>query len=1021
MTTLWARRILAQSASNRAIAAAAAALAVGLAPPPAAAQDAATTGPKTTAQQVTTPGEATSVAPTADAANAGAAPAPAAAAQDDARAEIVVTGSLIQRPNNTAVSPIVSVSTAAIKEAGTATLQDALNQFPSFTTGGNAGTGGQGTGGRASINLHGLGTNRNLVLLDGRRLPASDINGNVDVNILPDAIIDGIDVITGGASAVYGSDAMSGVVNFKTVRKLDGVRVDLLNTISERGDAYRFNGSLAFGTTFAEDRGHVIAAFSYARQDPVNGSQRSFFSDKTPSSFIGFGTFVPSATNAPTAASEQAVFAKYGVTSTRNPLLNLGFNNDGTLFVQTGAVNYRGPTNGQGYSVVAGNVRMPVGQQIDFYNALDRKTAFLKADYEILPSITAYGQFMYVDLKVHTASGGSLTQFGTLTTIPVSNPFIPADLRAVLASRPDASAPFTWNGRYVGVPYKNFDEQYDVQQYLGGLRGDIAPGWTFDTFASYDQSVHNQTIGSAVVKSRVQTLLNAADGGNSLCAGGFNPFGDANARGLSQACVNYITKSAYSREKVSQTQVQGQINGKLFDLGAGPAQIAVVGGYRRNSYSFVPDSDLAAQNLESIIASSAASGRISVKEAAAQIDVPLLADRPFFQELGIGGAVRYSHYSSSGSVTSFEGDARWRPVTPLLFRGSYQRAVRAPNIGELFAPSSGTQLVIGTPPGSLGDPCDVRSTARTGTNAGRVAALCVAQGVPAAALGSYTFPTTATGQTISGNTGLTPEKANTFNFGFVLNSPIKSGVLRDFSLSVDYYNIQIKNVISSVPGLTVLSKCFNLDGSNPNYDVANTYCRLIQRDATGQIVTVSTPYLNLGGLKTDGVEFQAHLGIPAPFVSASGKLYVDAAVGWTRNYKVQLLPGAAFLDYTGISNGGAGTGSVPPRATPRWKSLTTLGYRSDRFGAGLRWRYQGPLADVSTVLTPANAQVGVPAYSLFDLFGSIKIANRFELRGGVNNLLDKGLPFVASSQNGTDVALYDPIGRSFYVGVKFGF
>lgn len=1001
MKILNARRMLAQSTSCRALAVGVAALAIVAAP--AMAQDATTNGPIASTDQATRPGDAPAVA------------------TDTAGPDIVVTGSLIQRPNNTSVSPIVSVTNAAIKDAGVTTLQDALNQLPSFTTGGNAGTGGQGTGGRASINLHGLGTNRNLVLLDGRRLPSSDINGNVDINILPEAIIDGIDAITGGASAVYGSDAMSGVVNFKTVRKLEGLRVDLMNTISERGDAFRFNGSLAFGSTFADDRGSVVAAFSYAKQDPINGSTRPFFNDKTPSSFIGSGTFVPSATNAPNAAVTQAVFAGYGVTSTVNPLLNLGFNNDRSLFVQTGAVNYKGPTNSSGYQIVGGNVRMPVGQQIDFYNGLDRKTAFLKADYELAPGLTAYGQFMYVDLAVRTASGGSLTQFGSALTVPVTNPFIPTDLRTVLASRPNAAAPFTLNGRYVGVPYKNFEEQYTVQQYLAGLRGGIAPGWTFDVYASYDESVHNQTIHSAVVKSRVQTLLNASDGGASLCTGGYNPFGDSNARNLSAACATYITKDAFSREKVSQTQVQAQINGKLFDLGAGPAQIAVVADYRRNSYSYVPDSDLAAQNLESIIASSGASGAISLKEVAAQLDIPLLADEPFFQELGIGGAVRLSDYSTSGTVTSFEGDARWRPIESVLFRGSYQRAVRAPNIGELFAPASGAQLVIGTPPGSLGDPCDVRSTARTGANGAQVSTLCVAQGVPAAAIGSYTFPTTATGQTITGNRALTPEKADTFNFGVVLNSPVRSGLFRDFSVSIDYYNINIKNVISSVPGLTVLSKCFNLDGSNPTYSNANSYCQLIQRDATGQVVTVSTPYLNLGGLKTDGVEFQAHLGLPLAIAGGAGKVYVDTAVGWTRNYKVQLLPNTAFLDYTGVSNGGAAPGAVPPRATPRWKSLTTLGYRSDAFGIGLRWRYQGPLADVSSVLTPANAQIGVPAYSLYDLFLSTKIAKHFELRGGVNNLLDKGLPFVASSQNGTDVALYDPIGRSFYLGVRIGF
>ncbi len=944
--------------------------------------------------------------------------------------EIVVTGSLIRRPNNTAVSPIVTVGAESIKEAGTVNLNDALNQVPSFTTSGNAATGGQGSGGRATISLHGLGPNRNLILLDGKRLPISDVNGNVDTNIIPESIIGGVDVITGGASAVYGSDAMSGVVNFKTVRAFEGVKLDAQYNISERGDAGKFNASLAFGTKFAEDRGSLVAAFSYTKQDPMQGSARSFFNDKVPSSFIGTGTFVPSATNLPNATVIQNVFSTYGITGTRNPTLNLGFNNDGSLFVQTGAVNYKGANGSNGYAIIGGNVRMPVGQQLQVLNALDRKTAFIKGDYELTPGITAYGQFLYVDLTVNTESGGSLTQFPTITSIPVTNPFIPADLKTILASRAtNPLANFNWNGRYVGVPDKNWDENYVVQQYLLGFKGDISDAWSFDLFASYDQSKHTQVMHQAVLKSQVQKLLNAADGGKSLCAGGFNPFGDVNARALSPECVAYITKDATSIEKLGQTQVQGQVNGELFDLGAGPAQLALLASYRKNTYSFAPDSDLLATsgfapggNIEGVVNTlPLAKTGISVKEIAAQIDIPLIADKAFIKEFAVGAAGRISDYSTTGSVKSFEFDARWRPIDALLFRGSWQRAVRAPNIGELFSPAQGTQLVIGTPPSALGDPCDVRSTARTGSGGTQVAALCVAQGVPNAAIASYQFPTTATGQTLSGNGTLTPERANTFNLGMVFSSPASGGLFGDFNVSVDYYNIKIRNVISPIPGLSVLNKCYNLDGSNPSYSATNEYCQLIKRDATGQITTVATPYLNLGAVETDGVEVQMHWGVPARFLGESSKLYVDSAIGWLNNYKVQLLPGANFLDYTGISNGGGQPNSVPPRATPKWKALTTFGLRSDKVGLGLRWRYQGALKDTSFVLTPNNVQVGVKAYNLFDLFGSLKVTDKLEFRAGINNLFDKSLPFVASSQISTDPALYDLIGRSFYMGVKVGF
>ncbi|HEY5410349.1 MAG TPA: TonB-dependent receptor [Caulobacteraceae bacterium] len=935
--------------------------------------------------------------------------------------EVIVTGSLVPRPNNTSVSPIVTVGQQAIEQTGQANLEDVLDQLPSFTTGGNAATGGQGQGGRAEVNLHGLGTNRNLVLLDGRRLPLSDVNGNVDINILPTSIISSVDVITGGASAVYGSDAMSGVVNFKTIRSFEGVRAEVQDSISEQGDANRFDGSIALGIKSGDDRGHLIAAFSYSAQDPVTGASRPFFHSVTPSSYLGTGTFVPSALNAPSAAVEQTLFTGYGVAGARNPLLNLGFNNDGSLYVQTGAVNYRGPTDGNGYEVIAGNVRMPVGQQGDILNGLKRKGVFVKGDYDLAPGLTAYGQFMYVDLDVHTNSGGSLTQFGTLTTVPVTNPFVPADLSTVLASRPSPNAPFTWNGRYVGVPWKNWDENYIVQQYLLGLKGDIAPGWSFDLFGSYDTSDHTQVMHDAVVKARVQTLLNAADGGNSICAGGFNPFGDANARSLSQACINYITKNAVSTEKLGQIQAQGQINGKLFDLGAGPVQLGVVGDYRRNDYNYVPDSDLEAQNLEAVVASQPSAGVIDVKELAGQLDIPLLKDKPFAEEFGVGVAARVSDYSTSGTVVSYEADARWRPIHSLLFRGSFQRAVRAPNIGELFSPAQGTQLVIGTPPSGLGDPCDVRSTARTGANGAQVAALCQAQGIPAAAISSYIFPTTATGQTIAGNTGLTPERANTYNLGLVWNAPTPSMWFSELSLSLDYYNINITNVISSVPGLTVLSKCYDLDGSNPSYDVNNAYCKLIQRDINGQLVTVATPYLNLGGLKTDGLEFQLNWSKAVPILSQNGRIFLTSDIGWLHSYEVQLLPGSAFVNYTGVSNGGGGPSTVPPVATPRWKAVTSFGYRTSQWSLGMRWRYQSPMADISSVLTPSAAQVGVSAYNLWDLYGTFAIAPHADFRAGVNNLFDRGLPVVSSSQNSTLVQLYDAVGRSFYVGMSYRF
>lgn len=940
------------------------------------------------------------------------------AAKEEPIEEIVVTGSLIQRPNNVAVSPITTVSTESIKESGQVELEAALNQLPSFTAAGTSSTGGQGAGGRASLNLRGLGANRNLVLLNGKRLPLSDINGTVDINILPEAIIGSVDVITGGASAVYGSDAMSGVVNFKTIQPFDGVRADVQFGQDERGDVFKKSASVTMGSSFGEDRGHFLFTASYTDRPGLDGSKRSFFSQVTPSSFIGTGTYVPNASNLPTQAAINSVFSKYGVTSNIGRTLNLGFNDDGSLFVQTGAVNYKGPTNSDGYAVIGGNVRMPVGQQVQFQNSLERKTAFGSFDYALTEDITAYGQFMYVDSTVNTESGGSLTQIGTLTTIPVTNPFIPSDLRTILASRPNPNATFTWNGRYVGIPEKNWDEQYTVSQYALGLKGSLGSSWKWDLYGSYDESRHDQTLYNAVLKSKVQTLLNASDGGNSLCAGGFNPFGNANASNISDACVAYMTKTATSVEKLTQSQIQAQLSGPVVELPAGPLQVALLTSYRRNTYDYTPDSDLAAQNIEAVTASAAASGAINLKEIAGQVDIPLISGAEFAEELGLGAAARYSDYSTTGSVTSYEGDIRWKPVRPLMLRGSYQRAVRAPNIGELFSPPTGTQVQFGTPPASVGDPCDVRSIARTGAGGAQVRALCIAQGVPSNVVDTYTFPTTATGGTIRGNQQLTPEKADTFNVGAVYTVPGDNAWYSGTNISVDYYNIKIKEVISSVPGLTALSKCYNLDGSNPTYAASNPFCQLLTRDAQGQLQDVSLPYLNLGGLQTDGIDVQVNWAVNLDEAGidlgdSSAEVYVTPVIGWVNHYKIQTLPGSAYEDYVNTSTLG--------RALPRWKALTTVGYRSDLFGVGLRWRYQGAMEDVTAVTTPSNPAQGVPAYNLFDLFGNLRVTDNIELQAGVTNLFDKGLPIVASSQNSTDVAVYDAVGRSYYVGLKAKF
>ena len=460
--------------------------------------------------------------------------------------------------------------------------------------------------------------------------------------------------------------------------------------------------------------------------------------------------------------------------------------------------------------------------------------------------------------------------------------------------------------------------------------------------------------------------------------------------------------------------------GTLFTVPAGNVVLAVLADYRRNTYNYAPDSQLAAGNIEAVVQSSPSQGAISVKEYAAQVDVPLLKDLPFVKKLNLGAAFRTSDYSSTGAVNSYEGDLKWFVNDDVLIRGGYQRAVRAPNIAELYSAVTGSQVAIGTPPASIGDPCDIRSTARTGASAASVRALCIAQGIPAVVVDTYEFPTTAVGGISSGNKNLTPEVADTFNYGVVWTPHFAHPLLSRMSVSVDYWNIQIQKAISVIPGITALSKCYNLDGSNPTYSASNPFCALIQRDSNGQLTQILTPYLNLGGLRTDGVDIQANwrAALTDMGVAVPGDVSVTTSLSYTASFKVQTLPGTPFAEYVGTNTI---VGATPAGPHPDWKALTTFGYHLGAVDMGVRWRYLDGMKDVSVITSPTHPSVGTPTYQLIDLFGTYKINSKWQVRAGVTNLFDHDLPVVSSSQTSTDPATFDAVGRSYYMGLKAAF
>lgn len=931
-------------------------------------------------------------------------------------ADIVVTGSLIARPDYVSASPIVTVSADALKAAGTVNIEQGLNQLPQFTPASGAGGGG-GTAavsaGRATLNLRGLGDRRTLVLLDGHRLPTSTAFNVADVNIIPTAILESVETVTGGGSAVYGSDAIGGVVQFRTKRRFDGIQLDGQIGNSFRGDYMTSDLSLSGGFSGFEDRLSVVFSGSYTHRDELQARQRSFYDQGFLSGFTGPGLYLPGS-NAPTQAAVNAYFATQGVApGTVARSASFGFNDNGSLFAQSGLVNYRGPL-GPEYSNLGNTFRQVSVLDQSVMRPLDRESMFVRATFEVSPAVEIYTQGLYSHTSAYSSIGLNITQF-IPALVSASNPFIPASLQTLLASRANPTAPFQINQRFLGLGRRAYDTSFETTQFVAGLRGETGVGdWKYDIYYARDRTKVDNAIENAVLGSKMNQLLQASDGGRSLCAGGYNPFGIANSSAISQACTDFVSRRVDLPEDIGQDTVEAKLSGSLFALPAGNVQLSVLADYRRNTYDFNPGAELVAGDVFGFNQTAATHGRTSVKEGAAELFVPILSDTPFFQKLNLTVGARYSDYNITGGIWSYKGELEWRPIEAMMFRGGYQKSNRAPNVGELFSSATGTQIQIGNPP-SGGDPCDSRNPAFAGANASQLRALCVATGVPTAIASNYIAQTVAVPATNTGNLGLREESAVTKTIGVVFSPRINSSWFSNLSLSVDFYDIKIKNVISTVAGNIALNRCYNIGGFNAGYSASDQFCQLISRSSlTGEVTNVALPYLNLGGLKTRGVDVQLDwtIALDELGVGSDSSLALKSVVSYLDSYQRKDLPGTNYFEYAGTIDY---TNTLPlPKL--RWLNSATL--TMGKVDLGVRWKHMNAMKDVTTAINSASTVAGVKAYDTFDFTGNLRVTEKFDLRLGVTNLTNKQPYNIGGTPSQTLPDIYDIVGRSFFVGFK---
>ncbi|MEO6339960.1 MAG: TonB-dependent receptor [Caulobacteraceae bacterium] len=1012
----------------------------------------------------------------------------AAAAGESAVTEVVVTGSRIVRRDFTAVSPIVTVNSQAFENRGAVSLEETFNQLPQFQAGANnlvtqasaTQPGPTASPGASSVNLRGLGSNRNLVLLDGRRAQPANAALFVDLNSLPSAAIEGVEVITGGASATYGADAISGVVNFKLKRNFQGMEVDAQYGISQHGDGNEPAISALIGGNFADNKGNAMFGVSWTQRSEIKRYDRDFFlnglNDPTtnpgntyPSlTYAGFdwgsnATFVGlSGANAPSRAVLDSIFGA-GVLPAN--ATSVAVNPNGTVFFPTlgangvsaprysgtlgqlGTVSYKINNAGAlGWDDLEGSLTTP----------LTRYSMFSNAHYDINPHITAFiqGNFSETVTTTNLASPPAVQFWGAAIPHDAAHPTTP-ELERLLNSRPDPTAP--WSSQISGTTLfgrRNLEETNNTYQMLAGLRGDIpSTDWTWELYGSHGRT--GQTVnfdhGYAQTKKYQAFMALPNYGANGTISLGSNQtahctsgFGNAlfNNGPVSADCLKAIGANLMTQSELSQNIVEGTIQGGLFNLPAGQLRFAVGLDYRENRYTFNVDP---ASDANAIIdpvlgqfPNANTFGFINVKEAYGELLVPVLKDLPLIKRFNLELGLRYSDYSTAGGSFTYKAMGDFAVNDYVTFRGGYQLANRAPNIAELYQASSTTVVGI-----AAGDPCANNTVVPWGNNAGnpRLAetrALCAALIKkfdpnfvynPATYTGLFPtfFPITI--DLREGNPDLKPEKAKTFTAGAVLRSPFQSPLLQNFTISGDWYNIKINDAINPLTSQTLYEGCFNANGSsNPTLSLTGSdFCKYINREVgTGGNRNARAPFFNFGSIQTSGVDLQVDWRIPAPgMFSSSGSFSLNYVLSYLINYKIQNTPTATPLDYAGTVNSAAGGNQF------RYRSFLTATYTTGPASLGFRWRYLPSARDGSLVTSATSTIVGVNSHHEVDLFARWNINRTLTLRAGIENLFD-AWPEVAgrnistnrnsaNSSNSTTLPDYDQIGRRFSIGLKARF
>jgi iron complex outermembrane recepter protein len=948
--------------------------------------------------------------------------------------ELVIVGSRFVTSKTSTVSPVVTVDASELAHQGTARAEDLLNSLPQLNAGLTDSANGAGVApitGTATADLRGIGSFNTLVLMNGRRLqPGDSINPSPDLNAIPTSLVKRVEVLTGGASSIYGSDAISGVVNFVIDSYYTGAKLEMdygLNRASndnsfiqsiERADGVNprsgvgydgrnVNLTGVFGKDLFGGDGHVVAYAGYRRTPAIMGSGRDFSActlSETATSYrcqldgtTPMGQFVPNGDGA-------------------NPL---------TLDAATG------------------NSFRPFNFPQDGYNPAPFQTLArpdtrynggVFGHYNIEPTVDAYVEATFSDDRTSvlyepsgtTATGAGLNTYG----INCNNPLLSAAEVASLCTQyglgPTDVAQVGIGRRNVEGGFREDEFRHRTYRILFGVKGDLNDVWTYDVNAQWGNTDSHERLSNDISNTRLANALNVVSvNGTPTCQSVVDrsdpscvPYNIFSAGGVTQAALNYIRANGAQDGYARQYDFGGQLVGDLGKYGIRSPYskdgIGLSGGveYRSQSISNQPDAAYLTGDLLTTGGARPTLGTYRVGELFAEMRLPLLQDRFLADSLTLSLSDRIAKYTPQGLANAYNFGLEWAPDELARLRGSLSRAVRAPNGHELFLSQIVQQF-------NFTDPCANDPT--TGVPAATLAQ-CARTGVTAAQYGKIASATT-TNVLTGGNPNLKPQIADTVTAGIVLTP---RSLARTLSISVDYWRIKINKYIGSLPANASLNNCLNGD---------TFYCPLIQRDATGSLSIGTGPTagriiatgLNTGSYEESGIDVDANYVLD---LERAGTVSFAFAGSVQLNNVITTVPGLPAVDCTGYY-GPTCTGEGPTSPIPKWRhKLRTTWALPIGVEASLNWRHIGSLK--SEQLSP-NPQLAtgtaypidsqVPSYDYFDLDVGFDLGKHVSLRLGVDNVLDKQPPLVGFNLNpllvnGNMLApMYDTYGRYLFVSL----